>query len=94
MGEAGDQLIESQLGGSAATNRSHEQGVLAEVGEKWLLLFEDLRFAAGHHQQGAIEGLGFAAEHRSFQVLPSLVCNLRGELATFLHSHCPHRDHR
>ena len=50
MGEAGDQLIEGQLGGSAATNRSNEQGVLAEVGEQWLLFFEDLRFAASHHQ--------------------------------------------
>ena len=94
MGEAGDQLIESQLGGSAATNRSHKQGVLAEVGEEWPLCFEDMLFAACHHQQGAVEGLGFAAEHRSFQVLPFLVRNLLGELATFLHSHGPHRDHR
>ena len=94
MGEAGDQLIEGQLGGSSAADGAHEQGLLAEVGEEWPLFLEDLCFAAGHHQQRSIQCLRFAAEHRGFQILPSLVRNLCGELAAFLHSHGSHRDHR
>ena len=94
VGEAGDQLIEGQLGGSSAANWAHELGLLAEMREEWPLFFEDLLFAAGHHQQRSIQRLWFAAEHRGFQILPSLVRNLCGELATFLNSHGPHRDHR
>ena len=94
VGEARDQLVEGQLGGSAAANGAHEQGILGKMGEEWMVFFEDLRFAAGHHQQRSIQRLWFAAEHRRFQIPPSLVRNLCGELATFFYSHGPHQDHR
>ena len=61
MGEAGDQLIEGQLGGSAAANGAYELGLLAEMREEWPLFFEDMLFAAGHHQQRSIQCLWFAA---------------------------------
>ena len=69
-------------------------GLLAEMREEWPLCFEDMLFAAGHHQQRSVQCLWFAPEHRGFQIPPSLVHNLCGELAAFVHPHGPHRDHR
>ena len=87
-------VLGTGLLGTAIATRLLEQGLLAQLGEEWPLFFEDLRFAAGHHQQRSVPCLWFAAEHRGFQIVPSLVRNLRGELAAFHYAHGPHGDHR
>ena len=90
MGEAGDQLIERQLGGRTAADGADQQGCFAQVVQQWTLLFEQRGFATGHDQQGAAGGLGLAAQHRGLQAAAVLLLNLLVERADLGDAHGAH----
>jgi hypothetical protein len=58
MGEAGDQLIERQLGDQPTAHRAQQPGLWRQQAQQGQGLGEHLDFAARHHLQGAEQGDG------------------------------------
>ena len=90
MGEAGNELVQSQLASGSTTGRPHPLRINRQQAKQGQLLFKYFSIASRHHQQRAFQRLWFAAQHWGFQVRATLRSHLQLQLPRFADAHRAH----